>query len=238
MDLIKKAIFDYIGILHLLKKSGYWGYMAIIAVISSILGAVALFLAYKTGAYIADYFTDRYPFEFGKKAADTFFHLVPFTYIFAVTVIKYVIFISVSPFLDILSRKMQSRQYESNTEMVKLTHFQHLKQVLRISGRAFYKEILWTVLFSLVGILVPVAGLIGFFVVQSYYIGSCYTQLVLARFKPAEELIPWTKANRGLALGNGAVYLTVLLIPFIGLLLASSLSVFAATKSVWELHRQ
>jgi len=49
-----------------------------------------------------------------------------------------------------------------------------------------------------------------------------------------EKLLPWTKENRGLALGNGAVYLTILLIPFLGLLLASALAVFAATKSVIE----
>ena len=234
MDLIKKAMFDYIGILHTLKKSGYWGYMAIIAIIASILGIIALFSAYKTGAYIADYFTDLYPFNFGKKAADTFLHLVPFTYIFAVMLVKYIIFIAGSPCLDKLSRKLEDNMFASGTDILKYTHLQHFKHVLSITGRSFYKEILWTILFSVVGIIVPVAGLIGFFITQSYYIGSCYTQLVLTRKKPMEKLLSWTKENRGLALGNGAVYLTILLIPFLGLLLASSLAVFAATKSVIE----
>lgn len=223
MDLIKKAIFDYIGILHILKKSGNWGYMAIVAFITSILGLSALFTAYKTGAYIADYFTELYPFSFGKKAADTFLHLVPFTYIFAIMLVKYIIFIAVAPLLDNLSRKLEDNMFSSGRINLKYTYLQHFKHVLRITGRAFYKEILWTILFSVVGIIVPVAGLIGFFITQSYYIGSCYTQLVLTRKKPMEELLSWTKENRGLALGNGAVYLTILLIPFLGLLLASAL---------------
>lgn len=234
MDLIKKAIFDYIGILHVLKRSGYWGYMAIIAIISTLLGIIALFTAYKTGALIADYLTDLYPFSFSKKAADTFFHLVPFTYIFAVMFVKYVIFIAVSPLLNKLSRKLEHNLFNLGKEDFKSNPVQQFKHILRIAGRAFYKEILWTILFSVVGIIVPVAGIFGFFITQSYYIGSCYTQLVLARKKPMEELLSWTKENRGLALGNGAVYLTILLIPFLGLLLASSLSVFAATKSVVE----
>lgn len=236
MDLIKKAIFDYIGILHMLKRSGYWGYIAIIAIITSILAAGALFIAYKTGAFIADNLTDLYPFKFGKKAADTFFHLVPFTYIIAVTVVKYFIFVAVSPILDKISRKMEMELYDQNAIYRKSTHLKLSIEALKIAVRAFYKEVLWTILFSLIGILVPVAGLVGFFIVQSYYIGSCYIQLVLSRKKTTAELIPWTKANRGLALGNGAVYLTILLIPFLGLLLASALSTFAASKSVLEME--
>lgn len=238
MDLIKKAIFDYIGILRMLKKTEYWGYILIIAMITSALAIGAFYLAYKSGAYIADSLADAYPFKFGRKAADTFLHLVPFTYIIAVTVVKYFIFIAVSPFLNKISRKMEhAESLDLNHIAVSTSKLHPFLDVIKISGRAFYKEILWTLLFSFIGLLVPVAGLIGFFIVQSYYIGSCYIQLVLLRKKQLEELVPWTKMNRGIALGNGAVYLTILLIPFLGLLLSSPLAIFAATKSVFELER-
>jgi CysZ protein len=149
-------------------------------------------------------------------------------------VVKYVIYIAVSPIMSHMSRKVEEAHL--GTELTEYSNPLHLlSRTVKVTLRSVYKEILWTLLFSVLGILVPVAGLAGLFITQAYYIGYAHLDYSLARKMEFREMKQWIRKNRGLALGNGAVYFTLLLIPVVGLFLAPVFSTAAASIGVADL---
>jgi CysZ protein len=234
MDLIKIAIIDYTRSLMHFRDKRLWIMLIIPGLISFIIGFLFLYGAYISGAAIADFLSDLYPFKFGKKAAFTFFHLIPVTYLIAIMIVKYVIYIAIYPFMTILSAKIENEYDGASRQRYGAPTFNSILRALRVTLRSLYKEILWTILFTMVGILIPVAGIAGIFIVQSYYIGIIHLDYTLSRKMTYPDMLVWTKKNRGLPLGNGFVYITLISIPFFGILLAPVAATGAGTISVLD----
>src|SRR5690554_8052550 len=77
------------------------------------------------------------------------------------------------------------------------------------------------------------------FLVQSYYAGFGNMDYTLERHFKYAESIQFVKKNRGLAIGNGIVFMLVLLIPVVGIILVLPLSVTAAsTETLRVLENQ
>ena len=234
MDLIKKAVIDFTRIFSYLKGNRMWFLIIISGIIGFSIGAVTLYVAYRTGAYMADVMTSLYPFEFGKRAASTFFHLIPITYVLAIMLVKYLIYVIVSPFMSALSEMIEYKHLQEAYVPKPQNTLRLIRRTGRIAFRSLYKEILWTLLFSIAGILVPVVGVAGILIAQSYYIGSAHLDYTLARKMSYSDMRKWMLRNRGLALGNGAIYFTLLFIPVLGLLAAPVLTTAAGTLSTLD----
>jgi CysZ protein len=234
MDLIKKAVIDFTVAFRYLRGPKFWYYIILTGIIGLFISAVLLYIAYRTGAYMSDFLSDLYPFEFGKKAAFTFFHLIPITYILAVIILKYVTYIVLSPIMFLLSIKIEEDHCGSEIKDDNKQWY-YLIRTFKVTGRSIYKEILWTILFSLVGILIPVVGIGGILITQAYYIGYAHLDYTLSRKLEFKHMKVWMKRNRGLALGNGIIYFTLLLIPVLGLFLAPVFSTAAASIGVNDL---
>jgi CysZ protein len=92
-------------------------------------------------------------------------------------------------------------------------------------------ELLLTLPIILIG-FIPVVGIISsvlLFLVQSYYAGFGNMDYTLERHYKYAESIEFVKRNRGLAIGNGMIFMLMLLIPVIGIILVLPLSVTAAS---------
>ena len=92
-------------------------------------------------------------------------------------------------------------------------------------------ELLLTIPIILIG-FIPVIGIISsvlLFLAQSYYAGFGNMDYTLERHFKYRESIEFVKRNRGLAIGNGIVFMLVLLIPIVGIILVLPLSVTAAS---------
>jgi CysZ protein len=92
-------------------------------------------------------------------------------------------------------------------------------------------ELLLTIPIILIG-FIPVVGIISsvlLFLVQSYYAGFGNMDYTLERHYKYSESIQFVRRNRGLAIGNGIVFMLMLLIPFVGIILVLPLSVTAAS---------
>src|SRR5690606_39823194 len=103
---------------------------------------------------------------------------------------------------------------------------------IRINVRYLLMELLLTLPMILIG-FIPVMGIISsvlLFLVQSYYAGFGNMDYTLERHYKYSESIKFVKRNRGLAIGNGMVFMLMLLIPVIGIILVLPLSVTAASK--------
>jgi len=234
MELIKKAIIDYTLAAKYLRQDKLWLFLFLPGVISFILGALFFYLAYLSAGFLGEFLTSLYPFEFGKKAASTFFHYIPITYILGLMLIKYIIYIALSPFLSILSEKVE-KKHTGSLKSIKGIR-KNIKVIIRstiIALRSLYKEILWTILFSIIGILIPIVGIIGIFITQAYYIGVGNMDFTMERYYKRKDSILWIKNKRGLALGNGIVYLTIF-ISIIGFFIAPTIATIAGTISVLD----
>jgi CysZ protein len=92
-------------------------------------------------------------------------------------------------------------------------------------------ELLLTLPIILIG-FIPVVGIISsvlLFLVQSYYAGFGNMDYTLERHYKYSESIQFVRRNRGLAIGNGIVFMLMLLIPVVGIILVLPLSVTAAS---------
>jgi CysZ protein len=64
---------------------------------------------------------------------------------------------------------------------------------------------------------------------QAYFAGFGNMDYTLERHFSYQKSIFYVKNNRGLAIGNGIVFMLFLLIPFVGVILVHPFSVTAAT---------
>jgi CysZ protein len=92
-------------------------------------------------------------------------------------------------------------------------------------------ELLLTIPILLIS-FIPVINIFSsvlLFLVQSYYAGFGNMDYTLERHYEVKESVAFVRKNRGIAIGNGIVFMAMLLIPVIGIILVLPLSVTAST---------
>ena len=97
-------------------------------------------------------------------------------------------------------------------------------------------ELLLTIPILLLG-FIPIIGLFStvlLFLVQAYYAGFGNMDYTLERHFKYNESLQFVRNHRGLAIGNGIVFMLFLLIPIIGVILVLPLSVTAASIKTVE----
>src|SRR5690606_14992676 len=136
-----------------------------------------------------------------------------------------------APFMSPVSEKIEKHLYGINHSHRKTSNTEQLWCGIRINVRNLLMELFLTIPIILIG-FIPVIGIISsilLFLVQSYYAGFGNMDYTLERHFKYRESIQFVKQNRGLAIGNGMVFMLVLLIPVIGIILVLPLSVTAAS---------
>jgi CysZ protein len=142
-----------------------------------------------------------------------------------------------------VSEKIETHFYGENHSHRNTSNAAQLWRGIRINVRNLVMELLLTIPIILIG-FIPVVGIISsvlLFLVQSYYAGFGNMDYTLERHFKYSESIEFVRRNRGLAIGNGMVFMGMLLIPVIGIILVLPLSVTAAsteTLKVFESTKQ
>ena len=98
-------------------------------------------------------------------------------------------------------------------------------------------ELLLTIPILLLGLL-PVIGLLStvlLFLVQAYYAGFGNMDYTLERHFNYKDSLNFVRKHRGVAVGNGIVFMLFLLIPIIGVIFVLPLSVTAASVKTVDL---
>lgn len=148
---------------------------------------------------------------------------------------KHIVMALSAPFMGIVSETIEGHFYNENQQIShshKASSFAgQLHRGIKINIRNLTKEILLTIPLLLLSV-VPVVGLVFtalIFLVQAYYAGFGSMDYTLERHFTYKESISFVQNNKGVALGNGIVFMLFLTIPVLGVILVLPFSVTAAT---------
>jgi len=228
---------SYFGVLGFIGRHRLYSYFIISGIISVLLGGAIFGASYFLSDDLGALLFELYPFE---RWSDYVLKILNVTagglvIILGFILYKYLLLICVAPFMGPLSAKVEeiiTGEPTSSKFSLKQTSYEIIRGI-RISLRNVIRELGLTLILVILGLIpiftVFVTPLI--FLVQSYYAGFGNFDYYLERRANLRDSVRYIKQHRGLAIGNGAGFMLLLLIPVIGLFLAPVMATVAATKS-------
>lgn len=228
------GITSYGAALRHVTSHGLWGYVLLPGVISVLVGMGILMLGYGLSDNFGGLIVGIWPWEWGRgvvgSIASVFGGLL--ILVLGLIIFKQLIMVICAPLLSLLSEKVENQLTGRNSG----PGFS-LRQIssdvirgFRIALRNIIRELLLTIVLLLLG-LIPVFTpftTIAIFFIQAYYAGFGNMDFALERHFRYRDSIRFVQRHRGLAIGNGGVFI-LLLLSFAGFLVALSLSTVAAT---------
>lgn len=237
---ILKGIKSYTGTFKLISELKLWKYFFIPIGISIVTAALVGLLAYSLSDNIGSFLSRIWIWETGKETFTTISNVVGGIFIVAIGLVlyKHIIMALSAPFMSPVSEKIEFHLTGVESHAHRKTSFkEQLWRGIRINLRNLSKELLFTILILLIG-LIPVIGIISallLFLTQAFYAGFGNMDYTLERHFEYKESIQFVKKNRGIAIGNGIVFILFLFIPVIGIILVLPLSVTAASVNTVNL---
>ena len=226
----------YFNVFENIRRYKLRRYLMIPVIIALLFGILTTGLVYGLSDNVGQWLISWYVWDWGaaviNKAANIIGGLI---LLIALSMLyRYVLLIVISPFLSLLSSRIE-QQTTIEAKEAPFSMKRALYEIwrgIRITARNLAREIFLTILLLLLG-LVPGVGWISpalIFVVQSYFAGFGNMDFTLERHLNLSDSVEFVKRNRGLALGNGIVFMGMLLVPIIGVTFAPVLGVIAVTK--------
>jgi CysZ protein len=225
------GVSSYSKALQLISKLNLWKYFFIPALIGLFIGVGVVWIAIGTSDNIGNWLAQIWTWDWGKGVFTTLSHWIGgfIVLIIGVVAFKHIVQAFSSPFMGPVSEKIEEhltgKEIESNPFMVLLI------RGLRINIRNLFREILFTIPLIILG-FIPVIGLIAtvwIFYIQCYYAGYGNMDYTLERYLTYKQSNAFVKKNRGIAAGNGLLFILMLFIPILGITLTLPISTVAAT---------
>lgn len=232
---ITKSIQAYFQAFSLISKLKLWRFFAIPISISIITAVVLFSVSYGLSDNIGNFIAKIWFWDWGKSTFTSISGFLGGLTVLAIGLIlyKHIIMALSAPFMSPVSERIEKylTQNDSNHHHRKTSFSEQLSRAVKLSVRNIGMELILTILLLLVG-YIPIIGLpsaIFIFLVQSYYAGFGNMDYTLERHYKYRDSINFVKRHRGLAIGNGIVFMLFLLIPIIGVILVLPLSVTSAS---------
>ncbi|WP_394748498.1 EI24 domain-containing protein [Spongiimicrobium salis] len=229
-----------LGLINTLKL---WKYFAIPILISLLTALVIGTTAYGLSDNLGTYISKVWIWDWGKEIFTSFSTFLGGIVILILGLIlyKHIIMALSAPFMSPISEKIEAHLKGSPSHEHRITTFKaQLWRGIRINMRNLLKELLITIPIILIG-FIPIIGIVAsvlVFLVQAYYAGFGNMDYTLERHFEYRESIAFVRKHRGIAMGNGIVFMLFLLIPILGIILVLPLSVTAATIDTVTLLNQ
>ena len=231
---IKEGIGAYSEAFKLVSELKLWKFFFIPALIGLLIGGGIIVWAYAASDNIGEYLNSWYPFEFGKSTLEWIADVVGRLLVIVIGFLLYrhALMALSAPFMAPISEKIEAH-LSPNKEVTKPSSgfAALLIRGIRVSFRNVVFELLITLpllLFSFIPVLNIVSTILIFYT-QSFYAGFGNMDYTLERHRKYKETGKFIRKNRGLAVGNGFIFMLMLLIPFIGIMLTLPLSTAAAS---------
>lgn len=217
-----------------ISRYNLWGYVLVPGLISLLLGIGIFSGAWAASDNIGAWLISFYPFEWGAEwiasVANVFGGLVVVA--LGLILFKYIVMIVASPFMSFLSESIEKKMVggeapKPNLQMI----ISDMVRGIRLALRNIFRELFFTVIILILGVLLPFLSpfvAIIIFIIQAYYAGFGNMDFTLERYYRVGGSVSFVRQYRGLALGNGTVFM-LLLMTGIGFLFALPLGTVAAT---------
>lgn len=230
---ILKAIQAYFGAFQLITKLKLWKYFIIPIIISVLIATLIVIIAYALSDNVGHYIAEIWKWEFGKQAFEmlsTFFSGM-LIIVIGLLLYKHIVMALSAPFMSPVSEKIEHYLTGEKYQHRKTSFQEQLVRGIRINVRNLLRELFFTIPILLVS-FIPVMGFFSailLFIMQAYYAGFGNMDYTLERHLKYKDSINFVKKNKGIAIGNGIIFMLFLLVPVIGVILVLPLSVTAAT---------
>ncbi len=237
---ILEGIKGYRGALQLISKLKLWKYFAIPILISLITAVLIAVVAYGLSDNIGSYIIKLWKWEVGKEIVLAISNFIggAIIVVFGFILYKHIIMALSAPFMSPVSEKIEAYLTNRETHSHRNTLFkEQLWRGIRINVRNLFKEIVFTIPILILG-FIPLIGIIStvlLFLVQAYYAGFGNIDYTLERHFSYKDSISFVRKHRGVAIGNGIVFMLFLLIPILGIIFVLPLSVTAASVKTVEI---
>ncbi|MEN0004695.1 MAG: EI24 domain-containing protein [Bacteroidota bacterium] len=230
------GIVAYLKAFRIISKYRLWIYLLVPLIVGLTLGVGIFRFAWGISSNIGEWLIHFYPFEWGKewllRIAEVFGGLL----VAAVGLIlfRHLVMAITSPFMSFLSETVEKKLTgDGGAPPFSISQFlSDMVRGLRIALRNIIRELFYTLVLFLMGLLLPFlapAIPIAIFLVQSFYAGFGNIDYTLERHFSMRDSVRFVRKNRGLALGNGMVFMALLLTG-IGFLFALPVGTVAATS--------
>ena len=230
---IISGIRAYYSALELVSKLKLWKFFFIPMLLSLALALAIGGTAYSLSDNIGVFLSSFWPWEWGQETFETissvFGGLIIATLGFLV--FKHFILALSAPFMGPISEKIEIHLTGVKSLDQRSSFFELLIRGLRIALCNLVRELILAVPILLLG-LIPVIGIFStilLFLMQAYFAGFGNMDYTLERHYDYKESVKFVKKNRGMAMGNGIIFMLFLIVPVIGVILVLPFSVTAAT---------
>lgn len=237
---ILSGIKAYSGTLKIISHLELWKYFWVPIFISFATALLIFSSAYALSDIIGGILSQWWKWDWGKHTVSGISSVFGGILIIVLGFIlyKHIVLALSAPFMSPVSEKIEAHLLGNTAQNHRDTDFmEQLWRGIRINLRNLSMEILLTIPIILIG-LIPIVGLLStilLFLVQGYYAGFGNMDYTLERHFKYSESIKFVSRNKGVAIGNGIVFMFFLFIPVIGVVLVLPLSVTAATIQTVDL---
>ncbi len=229
-----------------MNRHKLWKYAVLPGLISLVVAGGVIAWALSITDDFGGWISGIWPFDWGAETVGTIMEWLSgvLMVIIGLFTFRYIVMIVASPFMSILSEKVES--IKTGDEPPSVSVGEMISDVIRgvrIALRNILWEIFLTLLLTIAGFLVPVIGNIIttalIFLVQAYYAGFGNMDYILERKRfSVKESVAFVGAHRGIAIGNGAGWLVIMLVPVLGWFMAPVLGTVAATNETMKVVKK
>lgn len=221
------GIFAYFNAIDYVRRLKLWNYFLIPAVVTVLLGVTILGAAWNVSDEVGQWLFYWIGWEWARDVLGAVFILAA-----GLIVFRQLVMALAAPFMSPMSETIEM-DIRGQQNKVKFSTTQFVKDLIRgltIAVRNIFIELTLTLILTLLGfipgltLVVPVL----IFLLQSYYAGFGNMDYTLERHFNVKESVQFVKKHWGVALGNGAIFILILLTG-IGFLFAIPLGAAAAT---------
>ena len=223
----------YLEAYRVISRLKLWRFFMIPMLISVVVFLSLVLVSISFSEVIGLYISSFWSWDFGKETINTVSMILGGIILISIGLIlfKHLVMILSAPFMGPISKKIEDDFIGVTSQVQVSSPLTLMFRSVKISCRNLFKELLFSIPILLLGII-PFIGffsLIFLFLMQAYFAGFGNMDYTLERHFSYQKSIQFVKENKGIAIGNGLVFMLFLLIPFLGVILVHPLSVTAAT---------
>ena len=223
----------YLEAYRVISRLKLWRFFMIPMLISVVVFLSLVLVSISFSEVIGLYISSFWSWDFGKETINTVSTILGGIILISIGLIlfKHLVMILSAPFMGPISKKIEDDFIGVTSQVQVSSPLTLMFRSVKISSRNLFRELLFSIPILLLG-LIPFIGffsLIFLFLMQAYFAGFGNMDYTLERHFSYQKSIQFVKENKGIAIGNGLVFMLFLLIPFVGIIFIIPFSVTSAT---------